>query len=64
KLHTITQRVIPFTHKSEAGRVAAIIQQYCSALKGLAAKKETIEMIAGLERELDSFQPSITQIDR
>jgi len=55
RLQNIAKSVIPFPHKSETVKVAGTIQQYCDALRTMAAKKETIEIIAGLEKELEKF---------
>ena len=55
RLHTITEKIIPFPHKSDTGKIAGTIQQYCDALRKMAAKKETIEIIAGLEKEVENL---------
>ncbi|MEW6378462.1 MAG: AAA family ATPase [bacterium] len=50
------KRVITLPHKSEMERIVSMVRQYCTTLKNIAAKKETIELISGLEEDLDNFR--------
>jgi len=51
----ISRKVIPLSYKSEADKAISLLRQYCAALKNMAAKKETIELICGLEEDVETF---------
>jgi len=53
KLQHITGKIIPFTNKSEKEKMSDSIMHYCDLLKQMADKKETLEIIDGLIKDIE-----------
>jgi len=56
KLQHITGKIIPFSNKSEKEKMSESIMHYCDLLKQMADKKETLEIIDGLIKDIEFLQ--------
>lgn len=56
KLQYVTDRIHSY-NKIEIVKLIDIIHQYCTLLRQTAAKKETLEIIGGLEKEIEDLHP-------
>ena len=59
KLQHITGKIIPFSNKSEKEKMSDSIIQYCDLLKQMADKKETLEIIDGLIKDIEILQSQV-----
>ncbi|MGA1875154.1 MAG: AAA family ATPase [bacterium] len=56
KLQDLKDKINPFANKSELLKLIETMQQYCDLLRQTAARRETLEIIEGVERDIESFQ--------
>lgn len=56
KIQHATRKLYSFSNKSEINKLIEVIHQYCDLLRKFASKKETLEIIEGLEKNIADFE--------